>query len=175
MRPNLRPVPDIAQGSSETSTTRDRLALRSPALDGQFPEALDVEAHLLDLMAPFLRGVVGILAGPENATHLREATRGERHPHFWLLGRLATSQRPEAGAALDALVDYLARCRGRVVVKPHEVASDGLMAAVACSCKEHGEAVSAVLRKAPEAALEVAEAIQADEQLLAMWQKEQGK
>lgn len=91
---------------------RDRLAVRSSWLEGHHPEALDLEAELLALLANELAGVASLLGDTPTAEHTREALRGQRHAHLALLCRLASSGRPEAGRALDAILARLAEARG---------------------------------------------------------------
>lgn len=173
-RTDLRPVRPAALGSSDTTTTRDRLAFRSQNLDASHPEALDLEATLLVGMSDRLRGLVGVLAGTENPIHVREGLRGDRNVHLSFLCRLATSSRPEAGEALDFLVNELARLRGNVVTKA-DPARAALDQAAAVAAKEGGEAFAAVVTNAPDKVQQCAEAADAFRALHAAAEAERGR
>jgi hypothetical protein len=160
MTADVRLITRAALGSPDTTMTRDRLAFRSQAMDAAHPEALDLEAALLVGISDRLRGLVGVLAGTENATHVREGLRGDRNVHLSFLCRLATSSRPEAGDAIDFVVAELARLRGNVVTKA-DPSRAALEQAAAVFVKESGEAVVAVMTHAPNRAQECAEAVEA--------------
>ena len=96
---------------------RDRIATRSARVEERFPRAHDLEAQILGAMRPHLSGVASILSGTHDPERFREMLRGERRSlPLYDITRLATSDRPEAGAAMDALLDVLARARGKSVV-----------------------------------------------------------
>jgi hypothetical protein len=154
--------------------TRDRLAFRSQAMDSAHPEALDLEATLLAGISDRLRGLVGVLAGTENATHVREGLRGDRNVHLSFLCRLATSSRPEAGEAIDFLVEHLARLRGNVVSKS-DPARAALDQAAAVAAKEGAEAFAAVFTNAPNKVKECADAEEAFRAMHAAARAEAGR
>lgn len=166
MGANVRSLGSARQGSADGSTTRDRLASRSQEMDREHPEALDLEAVLADGIYERTRGVVGLLARPENETHTREGLRGERNTHLWFISRLFTSTRPEAQVAADWFIDELCRRRGRVAVRA-EVPVAAIELAAGAHAKESGEAISAAINRSPDAVRQIAESIESGKALLA--------
>ncbi len=117
----IRPAATETEGRRTASPhdvdIRDRLASRSVRVEERFPRAHDVEGQILEAMAPHLAGVASTLRGTHDAERFREMLRGERRSlPLYDITRLATSDRPEALAAVDALLDVLARARGKSVV-----------------------------------------------------------
>lgn len=118
MATNLLPAAATQQDSTAAaaSRTRDSLAVSSRLLDRLHPRALDLLARLLDGLSDELRGVAGIVSGTHSEDHWREMLRGERTLPLYDVARLATSDRPEARRAVDALLVALAGHRGLAVV-----------------------------------------------------------
>ncbi len=98
----------------ENGSTRDNLARRSKRVDDECPSALDVEARILDRARPHVRGVVSLISGSIDEDKMRAMLHGDlRSIPTYVWCRWARSLRPEAGAAVDELLEVLAEERGR--------------------------------------------------------------
>lgn len=93
--------------------TRDNLALRSKKMHAAYPHALDLERDVLDAMRPELAGVGSVLNGTHDADYFRDMLLGNRQSlPLYDICRLALSDKPEAQAAIDALLHVLATACG---------------------------------------------------------------
>jgi hypothetical protein len=96
--------------------TRDNLAVRSKRVQERYPAALNLERDILDSARPELAGLGSVLCGTHDPDKFREMLRGKLQSlPLYDLARLALSERPEAGAFVDRVLEVLAAKRGKVL------------------------------------------------------------
>lgn len=105
--PGLPPQDPRERSADHRDRRRDALAFRSPDLELSAPQALDLEADVLQALGAPLAGVASLLAGARAPEHWRAALRGERHVWLVDLCRLATDPSREARDAAGAAVGVL--------------------------------------------------------------------